>query len=383
MSVPEEKITRLRRFFFNSVVLVGTGTRVEPDTVVAKGILPLPRQFFLSAFRALPENFAEGYEVEWLAERGDAVEYNQPLARFTTEDAAGIPDVREFKSPIRGAIEEIRRDTGHVLMREHLDTRERHADVPVGSRIGLTGRRLKKCLKCEKGDFVEKGQVLAHRPDVASDSNAALVEFIISPISGTITSIDLKTGGLRIERKFTEFELHAGFFGTVTAVGSDYLEITGMGRRVHGLWGIGGESFGRLRVAVGSPEDELTEADISEDDKGAVLAGGAFIGLRALEKAASAGVKGIITGGADHLDLCRFADKEFEIAVTGREKVPFPLIITRGFGKDPDGFPMDAGLMEFLHENEGRWVFINGTTHIRAGVVRPEIVVLSETGATS
>ena len=80
---------------------------------------------------------------------------------------------------------------------------------------------------------------------------------------------------------------------------------------------------------------------------------------------------GIISGGADHEDLCEFVGRDISIATTGSEEIPFPVILTGGFGV----WPMKQDFCEFLTSSAGHQVYINGKTHIRAGVIRPEIIV--------
>jgi transcription antitermination factor NusG len=62
------------------------------------------------------------------------------------------------------------------------------------------------------------------------------------------------------------------------------------------------------------------------------------------------------------------------VAITGQEDVPMTLILTEGFGE----LPMARRTWELLRSLEGRVASINGATQIRAGVIRPEMVVTHE-----
>lgn len=380
MKIPQEKIVRKRRLVFSSKVLASAGDTVRPDTVVARTMLPLPRRFYLSAFRALPQGSIEGHLAEWLVAPGEEVDIDIPIVQFTRIEreigeviapgglrAADMPEC-VFKSPLAGVIEDIIEETGQIRLREKVDYSQRRALVQVGQRIGVRGRKLKRYLKHNRGEFVERSQILAQRLEPGAVSIAR------APMAGVITEINLEDGTVRLEREFKEVELEAGFFGQVTAITPHEIEITGQGRRVSGVCGLGGESFGRLHVAVRNPTEELTAGAITDADKGRLLVAGAFMGLDALKKAADEGVKGIITGGADHLDLCSLLGEDFAVAITGKEKAPFTVIITGEFGS----VPMDEELFEFFQRHENSWAHINGTTHIRAGVIRPEIIVMSE-----
>ena len=386
MKVAQEKIVRNRRLAFSSRVNIRPGEKVAPDTIVATTMLPLPRLFFLSAFRLLPGGVLGDYLAEWLVKTGDEVKFDEPLVRFTPLDTApgeviapggvradGSHPVT-FRTSLEGVIESIVEDSGIVMLREKIDYSMRRAEVLVGHYVKLWGRKLKRYLKHDVGDFVEKGQILARRVETGNDQSPGDIAFARTPMAGLITNIDLERGAVRIEREFREVELRAGFFGKVTAITEKAIEITATGRRIQGICGIGPESHGRLRVAPGSPGGTLTESEIDRSDAGRILVGGAFVTPEALRKAAEVGVSGIITGGADHLDLCEFLGRDFAVAITGKEKIPFPVVITGEFGE----VPMEKELFDFLREHEGSWAHVNSTTHMRAGVIRPEIVVMSE-----
>ncbi len=386
MKIEKETIVRRRRLAFNSEVLVRVGDGVRPDTVVGRTMLPLPRLFFLTAFRILPESNPESFDAEWLKGRGDSVDQLDAIARFTPkcsvpesdlefkgfDDAPSMP-ILEFKSPFPGIIEDVREETGSVLLRELIDYSERRAVVNVGQAIGVYGRKLRKYLRKGEGEFVEKGALLALRVGREVDENAAIVGRVRSPIAGVIKDVDFDKGRVRIERKIVEIELCAGFFGNVSAIDNEGIEITATGMRVFGTCGVGGESYGLLRAAVAGRGETLTENHIRDEDVGYVLVGGARVTSEALRRAAEVGVSGIITGGADHLDLSGFIGKDFAVSITGKEKAPFPVIITEKFGEEP----MDGDLFEFLKSCNDSWVFIDATTHVRAGVVRPEIIIMS------
>ena len=376
MDVPEEKIVRRRRLVFETEVLVKVGDVVRPDTVVAKSILPLPRLFFISVFRILPRGDPEGYEAEWLKKQGDTVDYGTPIVRFRPKEETKKTQTYEFKSPVQGVIEDVMEETGQVRLREKVDYGERSAVVHIAQRLDVPPKKIDKYIKHKIGDFLEKNQILARRIETGDANSPGEVTYVRAPIAGVITEIDHKKGSVRLEREFKEVEIHAGFFGRVSAVEKDYIEIVARGRRVWGVCGVGGESFGRLRIGTESNEDELTEDRIHESDEGRILVAGSFVTLDALKRAAKVGIKGIITGGADHIDICRFLGKAVPITVTGKENSPFPLIITEKFGKTP----MDEELFAFFKQQENDWVYMNGKTQMRAGVIRPEIIVTTEEG---
>jgi len=101
------------------------------------------------------------------------------------------------------------------------------------------------------------------------------------------------------------------------------------------------------------------------------LVGGALVTSDALQKAVKVGAKGIVVGGINDHDLTVFLGYQIGVAITGEEDIPLTLIITEGFGE----MGMAEKTFSLLKNFDGMHVSINGATQIRAGVMRPEIVI--------
>ena len=65
------------------------------------------------------------------------------------------------------------------------------------------------------------------------------------------------------------------------------------------------------------------------------------------------------------------------VAITGTEQVGFTLILTEGFGT----IPMAQKTFKLLSAHAGQKAAISGATQIRAGVIRPEIIIAKPAGA--
>ena len=126
-----------------------------------------------------------------------------------------------------------------------------------------------------------------------------------------------------------------------------------------------------MRLAVKEPGEILSPRQIGEDDRGCILVGGALVTAAALRRAEETGVTGIICGGILDKDLYDYLGYEIGVAITGHEDIPLSLVITEGFGE----IPMAQKTFALLSKLEGQQASINGSTQIRAGVLRPEIVV--------
>jgi transcription antitermination factor NusG len=140
---------------------------------------------------------------------------------------------------------------------------------------------------------------------------------------------------------------------------------------IQGIFGVGGEVIGKLKVMVNSPEEELTPEKIEGDLKDKIIVGGSFVTKEAIDEAKKKGAKGIVVGGIDDINLKKFLGYDIGVAITGSENTGLTLIITEGFGK----MKMAKRTFELLLELDGKKASCNGATQIRAGVIRPEIIV--------
>ena len=111
--------------------------------------------------------------------------------------------------------------------------------------------------------------------------------------------------------------------------------------------------------------------------KGCVVVGGARMTLEAIERARSVGAAAIVSGGIDDADLETFLGYNLGVAITGSEKIGLTVIITEGFGE----IAMAERTFALLAKHQGADVAVNGATQIRAGVMRPEMVIPLEAGA--
>jgi hypothetical protein len=106
-------------------------------------------------------------------------------------------------------------------------------------------------------------------------------------------------------------------------------------------------------------------------EKGDIVVGGSYITKEIIDKLIKLEVVGIITGGIDAETIKDILGYEIGVAVTGTENIPFTLIVTEGFGK----ISMALKTFNLLKEANNRKASISGATQIRAGVIRPEIII--------
>jgi hypothetical protein len=145
------------------------------------------------------------------------------------------------------------------------------------------------------------------------------------------------------------------------------------GSFIQGIFGIGGEVIGKIQALAVGPDERVSPDRITPSHKGAILVCGALATSALLTKAASAGVSAVVAGGINASDLKGFLGYDLGVAITGSETKGVTLIVTEGFGP----LAMAERTFRLLAESEGKRASANGATQIRAGVMRPEIVIPS------
>ena len=203
-----------------------------------------------------------------------------------------------------------------------------------------------------------------------------------SPIDGTIESVSDVTGQVILREPPIPVEVKAYTDGRVTAVlPNEGVTVETYGTYIQGIFGVGNETIGNLTVVTESSSDALTPEQIKSEHRDNILVGGSLVTTDAIQKAIQNGVKGIIAGGIDDADLRELLGYELGVAITGSEEIGITLVITEGFGS----IAMAEQTFTLLKAREGMQTSINGATQIRAGVVRPEIVIpfVSEDAASA
>lgn len=240
--------------------------------------------------------------------------------------------------------------------------------VNLVNQLGILPEDLPDYMVKREGDRIQQGDVLAETKPFLKWFKTQ----VRSPITGTVETISTATGQVILREPPRPVELFAYLDGTVAEV------LPGQGVRVEttcafiqGIFGIGGETWGTLAMGVASPEEDVTAAHFTSAHAGKIVVGGAFVGAEALARAKAVGVKGIVVGGMHDKDLRALLGYDLGVAITGTETVGFTLVLTEGFGR----IPMARRTFELLRKLDGRKASISGATQIRAGVIRPEIIV--------
>jgi hypothetical protein len=143
---------------------------------------------------------------------------------------------------------------------------------------------------------------------------------------------------------------------------------------IQGIFGVGGEAYGNVKICCKNARDPLTADAIPSDAAGCLLVGGARMTQEAIRKAIDLKASAIISGGIDDQDLKNLLGYDLGVAVTGTERIGITVIVTEGFGE----IAMADRTFELLVSRSGAPGSVNGATQIRAGVLRPEIIIPHE-----
>jgi hypothetical protein len=250
----------------------------------------------------------------------------------------------------------------------------------------------------EKGSRVSAEQVVA-RTKLPGNVQTLNVAGLLGILPAEIDDVMLKKIGEKCEKEAVIAE-SKGFFGlfksqvkspitgeiesvskitgeVVDIIKNEGVAIRTAGSYIQGIFGIGGETIGQIAMAVDDPKEVLTPSQIDKSFKDKVIIGGAMAEYSALEKARDVGAKGVVVGGIEDQDLKRFMGYDIGVAITGSEDVGITLIATEGFGK----LRMADRTFELLKSLSGKKTSMNGATQIRAGVMRPELIVPADTKA--
>lgn len=247
--------------------------------------------------------------------------------------------------------------------------------VRMGERLGIDPAEVPGAVSIKAGDSVEREQVLAETKGLFG----FFKQKVVSDFTGTVEEVSDVTGSVLIREPSTPIDVDAYLDGTVADVmPGEGAVVETRGAMVQGIFGVGGERQGTIRIAVNAPDVPLDTAHIREDDRGKILIGGSGITYEAIARAAEIGVLGLVAGGLRDSDLVKYLGYDIGVAITGTEPIPLTILVTEGFGF----LAMADRTFDLLRTLDGKAASMNGATQIRAGVIRPEIVVpLTESSA--
>ena len=238
----------------------------------------------------------------------------------------------------------------------------------LANQLGIAPNEIKDYLVKKEQDNVRQDEVLA-------ENNPSIKWFkteIWSPVTGRVESISPITGQILLREPPRVLELRAYIDGIIAEIHpTQGVTVETPCSLVQGIFGIGGEVSGELVMAGATPEQPLLPEQLTPSMKGKIVVGGAFLPADSLTRAKEIGVAGLVVGGIHDKDLRALLGYDLGVAITGSEQVGFTLVLTEGFG----AIPMAPKTFSLLSAHAGQKASMSGATQIRAGVIRPEIII--------
>jgi len=240
--------------------------------------------------------------------------------------------------------------------------------VNVANRLAVGADEIKNFMLKGEGDPIKKGEILAENKPFLKWFKTS----IESTVDGTVETISPVTGQVLLREPPKVLPIKAYVKGRVVEITPNFgVTLESEGTFIQGIFGIGGETNGEIAVVVSSPDEDLAPEALKENHKGKILIGGKHASLATIKRAIELGVNAIVVGGIHDRDLRQLLGYDIGVAVTGTEQIGLTLIVTEGFGM----IPMADYTFRLLASRNGENASVSGATQIRAGVMRPEIIV--------
>jgi len=240
--------------------------------------------------------------------------------------------------------------------------------VDASSELKIEAEDIERFMIKKEGDKVKKGEIIAQNISFFG----LIKKYVKSPIDGTLERISELTGNLTLQAMPIPVEVESYIPGYIVKIHpKEGVEIETSATYIQGVIGIGGEAHGKLSMVVNSADEILSPEMITQKHKGKIIVGGSLLPIESIKKATEIGVVGIIAGGINYEELVDILGHELGVAITGHEEIGLTILITEGFGK----MTMSQRVFNLCKEFNGYEAAINGQTQIRAGVIRPELIV--------
>ncbi|KPL00314.1 MAG: hypothetical protein AMJ90_08275, partial [candidate division Zixibacteria bacterium SM23_73_2] len=225
--------------------------------------------------------------------------------------------------------------------------------INVANILGIPPEDVELQMLKKEGEKVKENEVIAK----SKSFFGLFTSECKTKTEGTVENISSITGQVLIRGNPQPVEIKAYLKGEVVEVFEEEgVAVSTWGSFIQGIFGIGGETHGKLKIVCKNNTEVLTDKQIDKDCNGCVLVGGSLVTASAIKKAISVGAKGLVAGGFSDRDLRDFLGYDLGVAITGSEDLGMTLVITEGFGQ----INMAERTFGLLKSKEGEEVCING-----------------------
>lgn len=248
--------------------------------------------------------------------------------------------------------------------------------IRASDSLNLTPSETLKYVVVKEGMTVRQGDVLAE----VSSMWGLFSSKVVAPVDGVVEFITSATGHIGLREPSRKIAVNAYMHGVVESVHDKRgVTVTSSAMFIQGIFGVGGEQHGIVHLLDIADDRAVQELDIPEDCGGKILIGGRGPTIDALRCAQARGAVGFVTASIDDRVLSQYLGFDIGIALTGDENLSMTLIITEGFGD----IAFNSRIRALLEIANNRAASINGATQVRAGALRPELIVRCDSQSDS
>jgi hypothetical protein len=175
--------------------------------------------------------------------------------------------------------------------------------VNVAGLLGVPPEDVPSLMMKKAGEAVAKGEMMA----LSKGFFGLFKSEVKAPVDGTVENVSSITGQVILREPPEPVQVDAYIEGVVSEViPREGVVVETEASFVQGIFGVGGEVRGIIRMIVDQPDMVVTAAQIPDDCKGQVLVGGSLVKYDAIERAVKLGAKAIVVGGIEDSTLRSF-----------------------------------------------------------------------------
>ncbi len=195
----------------------------------------------------------------------------------------------------------------------------------VANVLGVPPEDVPECMLKKEGDPIQRGETIG----LTKSFFGLFKSEAKAKIDGTVESISSITGQVLLRGHPIPVEVTAYLEGKVMEVfPEEGVLVEAVGSFVQGIFGVGGETHGEIKVVVEDNSSVLTDSLIDSSCEGKIIVGGSLVTASAITKAIEVKAKCIVVGGLDDKDLREFLGFDIGVAITGSENKGVTLVVT-------------------------------------------------------
>lgn len=345
-------------------ILVKEGDYVKPGTTLGINYYKPPKNYFYDlkniakAYNISNESFMKHLRIN----KEELVEYNQEIYNAKKVKDFHSSQRVQIKAKARARVTDIYQ-SGLVYMKEVQDySKESYSEINIAKHYHCFKSSITNYLKVANGDFVYEGDIIAE--NISSRSFTA----IRSPQSGFIREVNPKTGKIKICYNMEPIITKSIIKARVNYVDKANwkFRLLYSGTKLSGNIGFGKKVYGK--AVLYSKNEQENQKNIKDK----IVICKEPLSAEVYQDLVESKCKGVIAPSLSINLLSSLIGKDqFNLFNLAEELFPVSIIILKGFGNlyfDDDNFSI-------IKDLAGKELALNTKTQIRAGAIRPEILI--------